>query len=121
MQSTYVKLRKRVAYNLQNPRKLSISFVSFRHCGGTMLAWLTNGNVLIVKEKLGHKNVEKTMKYIARINWKLNQDFEVATATTDEGIKNLGAAGYQKYDEHTCAGTHISYYRRPKRFGSLKV
>jgi len=49
MQSTFVKLRKRVAYNLQNPRILSISFVSFRHWGGTTLAWLTNGNVLIVK------------------------------------------------------------------------
>ena len=121
MQSTYVKMRKRVAHNLQNPRILSISFVSFRHWGGTQLAWLTNGNVLIVKEKLGHKNIENTMKYIARINWKLNQDFDVATATTDEEIKNLGVSGYQKYDERTLGATHVSYYRRPKRFGSLKV
>jgi len=61
------------------------------------------------------------MKYIARINWKLNQDFDVATATDDEEIRNLGAAGYQKYDERTIGGTHISYYRRPKRFGSVEV
>jgi integrase len=73
MQSSFVKLRKRVASKLQNPRILKISFVSFRHWGGTQLAWLTNGNVLIVKEKLGHRNVENTMKYIARINWKLNR------------------------------------------------
>ena len=121
MQSSFVKLRKRVASKLQNPRILKISFVSFRHWGGTQLAWLTNGNVLIVKEKLGHRNIENTMKYIARINWKLNQDFDVATATTDEEIKNLGAAGYQKYDERTVGTTHISYYRRPQRFGSVKV
>jgi hypothetical protein len=50
------------------------------------------------------------MKYIARINWKLNQDFEVVTATTDEEIKKYGEAGYQKYDERTIWATHISYY-----------
>ena len=85
------------------------------------MAWLTNGNVLIVKEKLGHKNINNTMKYIARIKWKLNQDFDVVTATTDEEIKNLGASGYQKYDERSMGATTISYYRRPKRLGSLKV
>jgi integrase len=120
MRSAFKKIRKRVAQVQQNSRILSISFVSFRHWGGTMLAWLSNGNVLFVKQKLGHKKVDNTMKYIARINWKLNEEFEVATATTDEEIKNLGAAGYQKYDERTIAGTYISYYRRPKRFGSLK-
>ena len=82
---------------------------------------MTNGNVLIVKEKLGHKKIENTMKYIARINWKVNQDFEVVTATTDEEIKKCGESGYQKFDERTVGATHISYYRRPKRFGSLNV
>jgi integrase len=121
MQSTFLRLRKRLAHDLQNPRILSISFVSFRHWGGTMLAWLSNGNVLIVKEKLGHKNVKNTMKYIGRIDWKLNQDFDVATASTDDEIRSLGAAGYQKYDERMISGTTISYYRRPKRFGSVKT
>ena len=121
MEETYVKLRKRLAHNLQNPRILSISFGSFRHWGGTMLAWLTNGNVLIVKEKLGHKNINSTMKYVRRIKVTLPQDFDVATATTDEEIKNLGMLGYEKHDERQIGGTHISYYRRPKRFGSIKV
>jgi len=61
------------------------------------------------------------MKYIARMNWKLNQDFEVVTATTDEEIKNCGASGYQKFDERTVGATHISYYRRPQRLGGVKV
>jgi hypothetical protein len=82
---------------------------------------LTNGNVLIVKEKLGHKNVNNTMKYIARIKWKLRQDFDIAAATTDEEIRNLGASGYEKYDERTVGATHISYYRRPKMFGSARI
>jgi len=53
--------------------------------------------------------------------WKINQDFDVVTATTDEEIKKCGALEYQKYDERTVGATHISYYRRPERFGSAKV
>ena len=36
MQSTFVKVQKRVAYKLQNPTMLKISFVTFRHWGATM-------------------------------------------------------------------------------------
>lgn len=87
-----------------------------------MLAWLSIGNVPYVQEKLGQKNVVNTMKYIRRTGWKLIQDFEVVTASTDEELKKYGEAGYQKFDERTVGATHISYYRRPKRFGSaLKV
>jgi integrase len=121
MYATFKKLRKRVASNTQNPRILSIKPNSFRHWGGTQLAWLSNGNTLFVKEKLGLKKIENVLKYIGRIDWKLNQDFDVVTATTDEEIKKYGEAGYQKYDERTVGGTHVSYYRRPKRFGSLKA
>jgi integrase len=123
MYSTFVKLRKRVAHNgVQDlERMMSISFISYRHWGGTQLAEITNGNVLKVKKLLGHKKVENTMKYIGRINWKLNPDFDTATATTDEEIKNLGASGWEKYDERTLGATVVSYYRRPKRLGSVKV
>jgi hypothetical protein len=119
--STFKKLRKRVAHNTQNPRILSIKLTSYRHWGGTQLAWLSNENTLFVKEKLGHNKVESTMKHIAKINWKINQDFEVVTANTDEEIKKCGEAGYQKYDERTIGATHVSYYRRPKRFGTIKI
>ena len=77
--------------------------------------------MLIVKEKLGHKNINSTMKYVRRMKVTLLQDFDVATATTDEEIKNLGMLGYEKYDERQIGGSHISYCRRPKRFGSIKV
>jgi hypothetical protein len=121
MYGTFKKLRKRVAHNTQNPRILSIKPNSFRHWGGTMLAWLTNGNAFTIQRKLGLKKLENVSKYVARVEFNLNQDFEVVTATTDEEIKKYGESGYQKYDERTVGGTHISYYRRPKRFGSLKA
>jgi hypothetical protein len=55
------------------------------------------------------------MKYIGMIYFK-EDEFEVATATTDEEIKKLGIAGFRKYDERRIGETCISYYRRPKRF-----
>ncbi|MGA3192761.1 MAG: hypothetical protein ABSD73_09675 [Candidatus Bathyarchaeia archaeon] len=55
------------------------------------------------------------MKYVSMINIK-DDKFEVAAATTEEEIRKLGLAGFQKYDERKIGETHVSYYRRPKRF-----
>jgi hypothetical protein len=60
-------------------------------------------------------------KYVARVECNLNQDFEVVTATSNEEINKYGEAGYQKYDERNAGATHISYYRRPNRFGNLRA
>jgi len=112
----YNKIRKKAAFLQKNPRLLSIELRSFRHWGGTMLAYYTNGNVLTVKKLLGHKRVENTMKYIGLMPAFKDEEFEVATATSDEEIKKIGAAGFVKYDERRIGETVISYYRRPKRF-----
>jgi len=45
-----------------------------------------------------------------------DEDFEIATATTEEEVKQLGEAGFTKYDE--MKGIH--FYRKPKRFRGLK-
>lgn len=117
MFSCYDKVRKRVAELQKNPRLLSIELRTFRHWGGSMLAHYTNGNVLTVQRMLGHKRIENTMKYISMIHFE-DHEFETATATSDEEIKKLGAAGFQKYDERKIGETCISYYRRPKRFNA---
>jgi hypothetical protein len=54
------------------------------------------------------------MKYIGMIKFK-DEEFEVATATTDKEIKERGTAGYVKYDERRIGETCISYYRKLKR------
>ena len=109
----YFKVRRKLAKKLNNPRLLSISLVTFRHWGATMLYHHTR-DILLVKKLLGHKNIQNTMKYTQLVNFK-DDDYEVTTATTDEEIKALGKAGFIKYDEHN--GIH--YYRKPKRFVSL--
>ena len=113
------KLRKRAAAKFQNPVLLSICFKSYRHWGGSMLAHVTNGNVLVIKRMLRHKSIQNTMKYIHTIEFK-EEDFEETVATTPEEIRQLGKAGWAKYDEMTVNGTQMHFYRKPKRFGGLK-
>lgn len=47
-----------------------------------------------------------------------DDDFEIATATTDEEIRKISKAGFTKYDERKMGDTVISYYRKPKRFSN---
>lgn len=53
----FFKLRKKVSRNLDNPRIMKISFVTFRHCGATMLYHQTR-NILLVKKLLGHEKMK---------------------------------------------------------------
>jgi len=78
-----------------------------------MIAHYTHGNVLKVKEILRHKRIENTMKYIHMVSFK-DDEFDVATATTIEEIKQLLAAGFEKADELN----NIHIYTRPKRFNA---
>jgi hypothetical protein len=82
-----------------------------------MLAYYLNDNVVKVQKLFRHKRIEDTIKYINMINIK-KDEFEVATAMTDEEIKKLGIAGNQKYDERKIRETCITCYRRPKRFSA---
>jgi len=113
------QLRKRAAAKFQNPVLLSICFKSYRHWGGSMLAHVTNGNILIIKRMLRHRCIQNTMKYIHTIEFK-EEDYEETVATTPEELRQLGKAGWQKYDEMTLNGTQMHFYRKPKRFGGLR-
>jgi integrase len=115
--NSYNRLRKRLAETQKNPRLLSIELRTFRHWGGTKIAFETNGNVLLVKRLLGHKRIENSMKYIGMIHFKDDQ-YETTTATTIEEISKLGVAGWNKYDEITINGMQVHFYRKPKRFSN---
>jgi integrase/rubredoxin len=117
MSNNYIKMRKRCASVHQNPRLLSVELRSFRHWGGSMLAYYLNGNVLKVKKILRHKRVDSTMKYIQMLNLE-DDEFEVTSATTIEEIKKLGVAGWTKYDEMTVSGMQVHFYKKPKRFSN---
>ena len=112
-------LRRKAANYFQNPALLQITFKSFRHWGGSMLAYYSNGNVPLIAKVLRHKQWKSTQKYVHTIAFK-EEDFDVTTATTAEDVLELGKAGWTKYDEAMFNGVNMHFYRRPKRFGNLK-
>ena len=112
-------LRRKAAKKFHNPALLQITFKSFRHWGGSMLAYVTNGNVPVIARILRHKQWKSTQKYVHNIAFK-EEDYEETVATTPEEIRALGKSGWIKYDEMTVAGVQMHFYRKPKRFGSLK-
>ena len=117
--ASFLNLRKKAADEFQNPALLQISFKSYRHWGGSMIAELSNGNILTIMRVLRHKSFRSSLRYIHTINFK-NEDYEVTAATTCEEILALGKAGWSKYDEGTFGGVHMFFYRRPKRFGGFE-
>jgi integrase len=117
--SCYDKVRRRAAEVHKNPVLLQVELRSFRHWAGTMLAILTNGNVTIVQGLLGHKRVENTMKYIDLANVRskgVNDECDVATASTPEETRNLLGAGFQMVGDKF----GLLWFTRPKRFRGLK-
>jgi hypothetical protein len=101
---------------------LEVDFVDFGvevSLGGSMLAHVTNGNVPVMARILRHKQWKSTQKYVHTIEFK-EEDYEETIASTPEEIRALGKAGWTKYDELTVAGVPMHFYRKPKRFGSLK-
>jgi len=115
--NTYSRMRKRLSETQKNPRLLSIELRTFRHWGGTMVAWHTNGNVLLVKKLLGHKRIENSMKYIGMIQFK-EKDFETTSATTVEDILKLGQAGWTEYSVIRIDGKEVHCFKKPKRFSN---
>ncbi len=49
------------------------------------------------------------------------EDFEVTSATTLDEKLALGKAGWQKYDEASFNDITVHFYRKPKRFGGLRM
>ena len=69
-----------------------------------------------VKELLGHKRIENTMKYTHLVKFQDN-DFEVETAINVDQAKELLKVGF----DYIAEKDGIMLFRRPKRFGSLGV
>ncbi len=57
----------------------------------------TNGNgLLTIKKVLRHKDIKSTMKYMSNIPNFKEIEYDIATASSDEEIKALGQAGFDK-------------------------
>ncbi len=113
MKSTFIKTRKRLALNLQNPRLLKISFHTFRHWKATTLYHRTK-DIYYVQQFLGHKDIRNTMIYI-NIEHTIfgateDNEFTVRVAEKPEDIKTLLETGF----EYVCQKDNLVFMRKRK-------
>ncbi len=118
--ASLMNLRTKAAERFQNPTLLELSFKSFREWGGTKIAYESHGSIFVIMKALRHKSFKSSQRYINTVGFKLQEDFDTASATTVEEILQLGKDGWQKYDEITINNVQMHFYRKPKRFGSSK-
>jgi len=112
LRSGYADARKRLARKLNNPRLKAVHLSTFRHWKGTMEYHKTK-DILHVKQLLGHKKIQSTMKYInleAAIFTDRNDEFHSATAKTVEEASKLIEVGF----EYVCHHNGIMLMRKRK-------
>ena len=100
--------RKRLAQKLQNPRLQKISFHSLRHWKATMLYHQTQ-DILYVKEKLGHRQLNSTLIYTHLVQFK-SKEYHVKTAKTLDEACELAKAGFSYFTKIE----DVQIFRKPK-------
>ena len=100
--------RKRMAFKLQNPRIKRIHFHTLRHFYATMLYHKTK-DILLVKEKLGHRSINSTMIYTQLLDFRA-EEYHSATARTVEDGEKLIEQGF----EYVCDFDGIRLFRKRK-------
>ncbi|MEM2805617.1 MAG: site-specific integrase [Candidatus Bathyarchaeia archaeon] len=106
---TFERHRKRIAYNLGNPRLLRISFHTIRHWKATMEYHRTK-DILHVMQMLGHRNIKNTLVYTQLINSQENNEYVCKVAKTVEQASELIEAGF----EYVCDFDGVKLFRKRK-------
>jgi integrase len=87
------RYRKRIAFKLQNPRLMRISFHTFRHWKATTEYHKTK-DILHVMQMLGHRDIKTTLIYTQLIHFE-SDEWHSATAKTTEEAAKLVDAGFE--------------------------
>jgi integrase len=93
LRRNYCRQRKRISMKLKNARLRQITFHTFRHWKATMEYHKTK-DILHVKEILGHKSLDNTMKYTQLVNFKDDQ-FTLKVANSEKEACQLLEAGFE--------------------------
>jgi integrase len=92
MRRNFSKQRKPLASKLKNPRIQQITFHTFRHWKATMEYYKTR-DILHVKQILGHKSLDNTMKYTQLIGFK-DDEFSARVAHSEDEACQLVETGF---------------------------
>jgi integrase len=92
--------RKHLAFKLQNPNLMKIKLHTFRHFYACKLYHSTK-DILLVKEKLGHRNIQNTMVYTRLVDWEQPDCWIVKRPQNSQEEDELIAAGFEyvRFDE----------------------
>ncbi len=105
----YRQIRNRLAIKLGNPTLKTISLYDFRHYFATRLYAKTK-DILYVKQQMGHKKIETTLKYIQLLNDQEDNEYTCKTATNLKEETDLIEHGFEYIHEKD----GISLYKKRK-------
>ena len=108
MRKSFQRQRKQIAFKLQNPRLMQISFHTLRHYKATMEYHKTK-DILHVMQILGHKNINNTLIYTQLVNFK-DDDYTAKVAHSEQEVCQLIEAGF----EYVCDYNGNKIFRKRK-------
>jgi len=102
--SNFCGQRKHLAFKLQNPNLMKIKLHTFRHFYACKLYHSTK-DILLVKERLGHRNIQNTMVYTRLVDWDQPDAWIVKRPQTTQEEDELIAAGFEyvRFDDRLAA------------------
>lgn len=110
--SVFYRLRKRLSRKLGNPRLLEISLHTFRHWKATTLYHETK-NPLLVKEFLGHRNLDTTLLYIQLEKHLYKEDLDTFTVKAVKDAEEIGPLLEVGF-EYVCQKDGLTFFRKRK-------
>jgi len=90
----YRQMRNNLAEKLGNPTLKTIRLYDFRHYYATKLYAKTK-DILYVKQQMGHKKIETTLKYVQLQNLQEDDEYTGKIATNETEALNLIENGFQ--------------------------
>jgi len=105
----YRRMRNYLAEKLGNPTLKTISLYDFRHYFATKLYAKTR-DILYVRQQMGHKKIETTLRYVQLQNINEDQEWTCKTATNLKEETDLIEHGFEYIHEKD----GISLYRKRK-------
>ena len=96
--ASYRRLRNNLAEKLQDPTLKQVRLYDFRHYYASMLYHKTR-DLLLVKVKLGHKDLRQTLKYTQLLEAIQDDEYTCKTATNVKESTALIEAGFEYVTE----------------------
>lgn len=108
LQSSWSKLRNKLAKRYEKPEIKQIRLYDLRHFFGTMLYHKTK-DIVHVQRKMGHRSLKNTLIYIDLVDFS-NEEYISKVAQTPEAIQELIEAGF----EYVCQKEGLAFFRNRK-------